>query len=283
MKVSSECIPCVLRQVIRTARIASEGDEWLERKILNEIMAELSTSGHDIPPTPAELTFLCHQKASRILGMQDAYLEERKEMVQQTLALESKMRELVEKEDQPILAAALLATALCTFEDLLDKSRNLEIILQRGLMEGFVHSDFEEFLKDLETAKTILYLLGSSGELVGDKIFLEHIEENREITLVVRKEPIIADATLEDVELAGLDHYSIIHPGHEMRGITLEQTSKDFRQKFEEADLVIAKGQAHYETLSASERVAYYMIRPKCDYMAGQLGVKVYDLVFLKE
>lgn len=283
MKVSSECIPCVLRQVLRTARIASEGDEWLERKILNQIMADFIGSSQGIPPTPAELTFFCHEKASKILGMQDAYLEERKNMIQQTLALESQIREKIEKEEDPMKGAAIIATALGTFEDLLEKNRNLEIILQRGLMEGFVHSDFEDFQKDLESAQSILYLLGTSGELVGDKIFLEYIEGSRQIHLVVRKEPIIADATREDVVLAGLDHYPILDPGQEMRGITLEETSKDFRKVFEEADLIIAKGQAHFETLPSSGREAYYMIRPKCDYMAGQLGVKVNDLVFIKE
>ena len=279
MKVSSECIPCVLRQMLRVARIASEGDEWLERRILNEVMGYLIDLGADL--TPAELTYLCHRWVNQFLKLSDPFRQERRESVQTALALEPKMREWIEKEKDKLLGAALLATALNTYDDLLERRRNLEILLQRALTDGFAHSDYESLLEDLKKAKRILYILSSAGELVGDKLFLEQLE-GKEITLVARQDPIVLDATFEDVKLAGLS-YPVVDPEVESRGVPLEQATKRFREIFEAADLIIAKGQANYETLRTTGRECYYLLRAKCEYMAGQLGVKPRGLVLLKE
>ena len=52
---------------------------------------------------------------------------------------------------------------------------------------------------------------------------------------------------------------------------------------FEAADIVIAKGQANYETLDDCGRTIYHLLRVKCSVMARRQGLKVADVVFLKD
>lgn len=281
MKVSSECIPCILRQVLRTTRIAAKGDEWLERKILHEIMAHLIDSSADI--TPAELTHECHRAAGKVLGMQDAYQQERQESIHAMQALETKLREHLNREEDKLYGAAVIATGLNAYDSVLEPSRNIELIIQMSLSDRFAHSDYEDFLEDLEKVKTILYVTSSSGELLGDKLFLEQFPLDKEITLVLRKAPIVTDASHEEAKMAGLETYKMVDPGIDIRGIPLEQVSVDFRELFEKTDLVVAKGQANYETLHSSGKECFYLLRTKCDYISGKLGVKLNNLVFLKE
>ena len=43
-------------------------------------------------------------------------------------------------------------------------------------------------------------------------------------------------------------------------------------QVFEEADLIIAKGQGNHETLCMSTRPIYFLLRVKCGVIARNLG-----------
>ncbi|MHB9143043.1 MAG: ARMT1-like domain-containing protein [Paludibacter sp.] len=54
-------------------------------------------------------------------------------------------------------------------------------------------------------------------------------------------------------------------------------------QAYEKADLVISKGQANYESLEAlgkEDRRLYFLLRAKCEIVAGNLGVNLGQMVF---
>ena len=256
------------------------GDDWLERKVLNEIMSHLVSTNFD--RTVPEIAHECHRAAEKVLGLQDAYEEERRQNNQQMLALEEKLSDLVAKEKDKLIAGAKLAAVGNIFDDILTPSRNLELIFQVALSGEFAASDYEDFKGDLEEAQNILYILDNSGEIVADKIFINQFPEGKEVTLVVRKSPILTKATEEDVKMVGMENLSIIDPGVDILGLPLEHTSVEFKEKFESADLVIAKGTDNFETLRSSEK-CYFLLRTQDGLTASKLGVKVDDLVFIRE
>lgn len=266
--------------MLRTARLA-QGNDWLERKILNEIMGLLIET--DFDRTPAEITYECHRAAERVLGMNDPYREEKVEINQQMLALERELRDLVERREDRLLAAAKLAAAANGFDDLLSSDLDMEVVLRAAVSLDFSISDFDTFLEDFGEAREILYILDSCGEVVADKIFLEQFPEDKRVTLVVRGSPILLDVTREDLLAVGLEGYRVIDPGIGIPGIPLELASVEFREIFEEADLILAKGQGNYETLRTSQRECYYLFQVKCGYMANQLGVQLHNILFIKE
>ena len=57
------------------------------------------------------------------------------------------------------------------------------------------------------------------------------------------------------------------------RGVPLALVSREFRERFEATDLVIAKGAANFETLEKQEGTKYFCLRVKCDVVARHLGV----------
>lgn len=94
--------------------------------------------------------------------------------------------------------------------------------------------------------------------------------------MVVKGGPVINDATREDALAAGLDAVShIIDNGSDAPGTILDHCSPAFREQFARAPLVIAKGQANYETLSETRAPVFFLLQAKCQVIAADLGVPI--------
>ena len=65
-------------------------------------------------------------------------------------------------------------------------------------------------------------------------------------------------------------------------GSILADCSADFLRAFHVADLIIAKGQDNFETLSDEPRTIYFLFKAKCPVMANHAGVEQGALVFLQ-
>ncbi|MFL7807609.1 MAG: ARMT1-like domain-containing protein, partial [Anaerolineae bacterium] len=88
------------------------------------------------------------------------------------------------------------------------------------------------------------------------------------------------DATLEDARAAGLDGVAaLIETGSDAPGTILGQCSPSFRASYDEAELIIAKGQANYETLSGAGPRVFFLLQTKCPVIARDVGVPVSSIV----
>jgi uncharacterized protein with ATP-grasp and redox domains len=98
--------------------------------------------------------------------------------------------------------------------------------------------------------------------------------------VAVRGAPVINDATLEDAREAGLtERWDVISNGSDAPGTLLDTCSTEFRARFEAADLVIAKGQGNYESLSGCGRDVVFVLKVKCEVIGRALGCPVGTLV----
>jgi len=85
---------------------------------------------------------------------------------------------------------------------------------------------------------------------------------------------------MKDAEAVGLGELvRVIDNGSDAPGTILDDCSEAFRQRFEEADLVIAKGQGNYETLSEVGENIFFILKVKCPVIARDLGCEVGSLV----
>jgi damage-control phosphatase, subfamily I len=92
--------------------------------------------------------------------------------------------------------------------------------------------------------------------------------------------PVINDATMKDAEDAGLTELvEVIDNGSDAPGTILEDCSEAFVDRFEQADLVIAKGQGNYETLSDVDKDIFFLLKVKCPVVARDVGCKMDSLV----
>jgi damage-control phosphatase, subfamily I len=144
--------------------------------------------------------------------------------------------------------------------------------------------DSKKLYEKLKTAKTLLYLGDNCGEIVIDKIFIEYINvafPNIKVYFGVRGEPIVNDVTIEDAKMVQMQEAAeVISNGDGSLGTVIEKTSTAFRDVFYKADVIIAKGQGNYESLSEIDRNAvFFLFMAKCDAVASSLNVANLSIV----
>ena len=103
------------------------------------------------------------------------------------------------------------------------------------------------------------------------------------ITVAVKGSPVINDATMEDAIASGLSRIvKVIDNGSDGPGTILDTCSNEFLSCFNQSDLIIAKGQGNYETLSDVNKNIYFALKAKCSVLAADLGCDIGQMVFRK-
>ena len=94
----------------------------------------------------------------------------------------------------------------------------------------------------------MLYLADNAGETVFDRVLVEAL--GVPVEYAVKGGPVLNDATREDAAAAGIPGCAtVVDTGSDAPGTTPALCSAEFRARYAAAPLVIAKGQANYETL----------------------------------
>ena len=150
------------------------------------------------------------------------------------------------------------------------------------LVEDADHMALDEgALLDLKArireARTITYLMDNCGEVVLDKLLIARIARENpqaQVTAVVRGAPTSNDATMEDADQVGLAEVArVIDNGSDIAGTCLHRVNEQTLAALRDADLVISKGLANYETLSGRGQNTYFLFLCKCS-----LYVDVFDV-----
>jgi damage-control phosphatase, subfamily I len=91
---------------------------------------------------------------------------------------------------------------------------------------------------------------------------------------------VLTAATLDDAQQAGLDECAtLVSTGADTMGTILALTSDAFQRLFAEAKVIIAKGQANYETLSPGDDRVFFLLKAKCPVIAGNLDAETGGLI----
>lgn len=163
----------------------------------------------------------------------------------------------------------------------------LQTILERAKDEKISKEVYDSFVKDLEQARTLVYLTDNCGEIVLDKLFIRLLKErydNLEITVIVRGKEVINDATMEDAEEVGLTELvTCIGNGSDAPGTVLEELSEEARQRILQADVIISKGQGNFESMAGCGLHPYFLFLCKCDLFVERFGLERFSSVFMKE
>lgn len=278
MKTNLDCIPCLIRHVLDSARLATE-DEVVHERILRETLA--AASELDLRQSPPAMAQRVHRRIRELAGTDDPY--RRAKDLQNRLALEFYERfcHEVARADNQLERAVRLAIAGNVI-DLGVKSDLHESQIREAIETCSTEpldGDIQEFADAISRATRILYLADNAGEIVLDRLLVEQLPRGK-VTVAVRGRPVINDATRIDAQTAGLTGYvPVIDNGSDAPGTILEDCSVEFRRHFAEADLIIAKGQGNYETLKEAPRPLYFLLRVKCPVLARDLGCPIGRMV----
>lgn len=149
-------------------------------------------------------------------------------------------------------------------------------------------NDFSQLRKDLEKAHSLLFIHNYAGEIVFDKLFIKILKDiypNLIVHSAVKSKPVYKCATMKDAEEIFLKETSIpFESGSDYLGTLWEDTTSTFKNIFENADIIIVKGQANFESLTSlkSSKPIYFSLVPSCKVISEYLQVNVGDLIFKK-
>jgi len=118
---------------------------------------------------------------------------------------------------------------------------------------------------------------------VFDRILIEELPKDK-ITFCVRGFPVLNDATMDDAKESSLTSIvKVIDSGTDLPGIIQEECSNEFNDYFNNADLIIAKGQGNYETLHESSKNIFFLFKVKCLIVAKQSSHKLGDSAIISK
>jgi uncharacterized protein with ATP-grasp and redox domains len=257
-------------------------DQQAQKDMLRRVLAFMA--GTDLDRSPPEIMQGIGEVVRSITGVEDPYREIKELHTAAALALLPEMDRIVNGSPDPFLTGMKLAAA-GNIIDLGARGSVSEDEILRTLDEALdlplMGTDPSLLRERTEKAGTILYLADNAGETVFDRKFLQQLPPGR-TTVAVRGGPALNDATMKDAVQAGLDSVaSLIDNGSRAPATVLDDCSREFQRLFRSADLVLAKGQGNYESLSSCGRDVHFLFRVKCRLVAHHCGFPEGSLVLL--
>lgn len=279
MIIQPGCRGCIEHQLKLLSVSIGRGDEQREKRVLDELNTLLANVISTA--SPPELAAMYYTIFERETGISDPYSREKRLSTELALRLLPELRRMVGEGEGAFDRALLLAIggnvidygAIPDFE-LADAEKKIRQVMD---MPYDRHSA-EDLHRRMDAAGSILYILDNCGEAVIDRLLIERYREK--ITVGVRGRPILNDVTRSDALASGLDFVPIVDTGDNSPGVSLRRSSKEFVAALENSDLIIAKGQGNFESLSDDfhDRPAYYLLRTKCDVICRRLGAPKYSI-----
>ncbi len=282
MRTFLDCMPCFIRQALDSARLVTD-DEQVHEQVVREVLK--LASDLDMSQSPPVIGQRIHRLIRKLINNTDPYRELKQRFNRLALRLSAELEESVRASEDPLETAVRLAIA-GNIIDLGVKTSivesDIETIIRDCLTADFDGQQVEELRNAASRAERILYLTDNAGEIVFDRLLIERLPYEK-ITVVVKGQPVINDATMEDAEFAGLTKIvEVIDNGSDGPGVILESCSQEFIQRFDQADLILAKGQGNYETLSDINKNIFFVLKAKCPVIARDLGCEVGEMILRK-
>lgn len=286
MKAYPECYTCVFEQSLRVLRKSEFGND--DEKVWNALL-RVANNVKDVPYglTPAQLAEHFYPLLSEITGMRDPYAEEKKRSNELMLSIYEDLENYILDSPNPLIVAIKASIAGNTIDfgiPEFDPDNIEQEILRVVKNEEFAINDSEDFLAALKDSKKLLYVHDNCGEVVMDKLLMKLIKRffpSIVIISVVRGGPIINDVTLEDAKRIGLEEFAkIITTETKLPGLVPELMTKQLKKEWEEADIIVSKGQGNFEGIEdISDGRVFFLLKAKCDVIAKHLKVPKGSLI----
>lgn len=274
MKVHYECLACQVLQCQRIAEFSTEDLEKRRRAMIfsSKLFADYFNE-NSIPAVVGSEIFL---RLYEYLGVNDPFkgYKERSNKLARKVVDDLKRKLRIDLNTALKLA---IAGNVIDFAVGYNPEKIEEDILEM-VKEGLYIDESKKLFNTLRMSKILLYITDNCGEIYFDKLLLEKIREEfpkLEVYIAGKEDAIINDATVNDLKEAGIDKFGkIISTGTRIVGIPMNKVSRDFIEIFNKADVIIAKGQGNFETLSEikDDRV-FFLLKAKCKPVARELNV----------
>jgi len=268
MRTYPECFGCVLQQFTSELDLINL-DLDTRTRIVKEALVILGEAQDSA--TAPELSGQLHSMLRDNIGDIDAYAESKRKSHQLALGYQEELRGLIGNGPNKFEQGIKVSATGNLVDVIYAREYHLWDEVESSVNQDLLGGGLAPFQQKITEASHLLFLADNVGETVFDKVFIEILDIP--VIYAVKGGPILNDATLEDARAAGIDQIAeIVETGSRSPGTILDQCTDDFRKLFDEAPLVLAKGQGNYETLDDHGDKIFFLLRLKCPLISREIG-----------
>ena len=281
MRACLDCLPCLARNAIELARRSARGEAALEGRIAAEgmrILGRAAEEGYALPPPCYARQLIDNALAMSGGAMPDPWAAEKKRSTELALKLMARLDEISGWDPNSFESCLRLAIAgnildFSIYADL-DMAAAMET-MATAFTKPIDTAAVAELKRRMDEAKSILWIFDNCGEAVFDRLLMEPYREK--VTLAVRGKPAFNDLTRAELAESGYpEGYAaggVVSNDDGVPGVVDATCGDAFRAAFSRADLVVAKGQANFETMSArTDKPIAFLFLAKCPVVCREVG-----------
>jgi damage-control phosphatase, subfamily I len=276
MQIAAECVPCLLNRVLFETELVDPALKDQAMAVAVTILAEGFRPGMN----SAAVATKVHRAVYDAIGSKDPYHELKERANQIAASLYPRAETYVNGSSDRLEAACLMSIIGNVldfglgigYDEPEDLSRKFDALVGQGLGVN----DVAEMRRLLVKGGSVVYLMDNCGEIVFDRLLVKELKAmGVRVVGVVKGESILTDVTEVDLRTTGMDKVfdECMSTGSFAIGIDTALIGRTLLEALENADLIISKGMANFESLSDQKfpRVAYLM-RTKCRPVAAAIG-----------
>jgi len=200
-------------------------------------------------------------------GVSDPYAEFKAREMAQARKVFSQIKGILRDDLRSRVNLAALGNSLDFFTD---PEKTLSEIPHQIQKATFFHDDVDRLERLLSrNVRLVLYLADNAGEVYFDQPLYRYIREHADrVVLVVKGGPSLNDMTRIELRADGLDQgfKEVVDTGTDGVGIDWVHASKEFLDLVGQADLILAKGMANFESIYPRDLSCpvFFLFKAKC-------------------
>ena len=287
MEFILSCSSCIVRQVAQVTSLLKI-EKTKAQGILRQVLVQLAEA--DYSKCTPEIIGETWDILEKEIGFRDVYGQLKLKYDRDVLSQKDKVLSIIysQPDDEAKFSKALFFAIYGNLIDLAAADYFDEKAFwsnaEKTSLVPFSVDDRSRLFEKLKNAKSVLYIGDNSGEIALDKIFIQVIKELFPrvcCTYAVRGYAVLNDVTLTDAEAVNMSETAeVISNGSKAAGTVLSTVSAEFLERFNNADVIIAKGQGNFESLYPCDSPnLFYLLMAKCPAIASIFGVKPMTLI----
>jgi hypothetical protein len=276
-KIFPECRACLERLVNLAVQLATP-DPSLREQAREQALAIIAEDFHP-DAISAIIANRFHRAIQEITANQDPFFSRKQVETAKLSSLFHCIAPSYTNDLESLLKLAVVGNAIDFFRDETEVDRDIQSPV------AFTVHHLEQFREMLANpGGFILYLADNAGEQFFDAPLVSHLRRSgRRVLYVVKPEPIQNDLTRADLVASGLVEAlePVIDTGARTVGLVLSEASPDFRALYDAADIIIAKGMGHFETMDQlGDPRLFFLLQAKCGPVARAWSVAQGSFIF---
>ncbi|MBR4538732.1 MAG: DUF89 family protein [Clostridia bacterium] len=269
MRIPESCAKCLYDRQCR--RMPDEG-------YLAEVQALIENRGEN--DTSPLLVYRFNQAFTRRFGASDGYAEVKRLSNDLVLGMAEQLRAQIEAAADPVAAALAYARVGNYIDygamDTVEEQTFLSLFEKAGLRAEEMET-YRHFRAACENGKRFLLIADNCGEIVLDRLLLEQLKirfPHLRLQVLVREKDVLNDVTPQDAEYVGIDRVAeILSNGAAIAGTVYHMLPEKAQKALDTADVILAKGQGNYESLTGQGWHIFYAFLCKCELFTSRFHV----------